>query len=234
MLPIGRTAHIRDVGAHAEMTTSFDISIHNSPRTFKEKLNDLLETSLGLGLLKLLVFIILLIPLILLAIGESIFNWLTGKRNKTPIADLTQLKLETKDMKVKPFDIYERDDYYNYLKTTYNYTDDDLRDLDEFCFIETTPAFQTLDKRVFTYHMTAFCSGVVIQEVVFNKTPWGSRLLFLDSKSGKTETIRELDYIYRLSFDKPADNELICELRLPGDKQILTIKTKRTMRQHGL
>jgi hypothetical protein len=205
------------------MNTTFDISVQNLPRTFKEKLNDFHESTWTGGLFNLLAFIILILPLTLLAIGESIYNNLVGKKVKPQTFDLKEYVLETPDLKIKTFGIYEKDEYYDYLKTEYNKSDDDLRELDDICFVETFPSIPTLDKKLFTYDITNFFGGIIFQEVNFDKIPWTSKLVYFDPKNRQTEIIEVLDYVYRLTYIKLADNELKCELRKPGEKKMMTI-----------
>lgn len=204
------------------MTTTFDISTQQLRRTFKERLSDLHKTSIAGGLFNILLFLILLIPLIILFIGETIFKSITGQLNK-PI-DLPKQKeylIDRQDFKIKAFDVYN-DKYYDKLKEQYNKTDDDLRDIDEICFIETTPNIEAFADKLFTYTMTDFAGGIILQEVDFEN--WTSKILFLDLSTFKTETIKELKFTYDLTFEKKDEQELKITLKFPGDKQTLTIR----------
>ncbi len=204
------------------MTTTFDISTQQLRRTFKERLSDLHKTSIAGGLFNILLFLISLIPLIILFIGETIFKSITGQLNK-PI-DLPKQKeylIDRQDFKIKAFDVYN-DKYYDKLKEQYNKTDDDLRDIDEICFIETTPNIEAFADKLFTYTMTDFAGGIILQEVDFEN--WTSKILFLDLSTFKTETIKELKFTYDLTFEKKHEQELKITLKFPGDKQILTLR----------
>lgn len=204
------------------MTTTFDISTQQLRRTFKERLSDLHKTSIAGGLFNILLFLISLIPLIILFIGETIFKSITGQLNK-PI-DLPKQKeylIDRQDFKIKAFDVYN-DKYYDKLKEQYNKTDDDLRDIDEICFIETTPNIEAFADKLFTYTMTDFAGGIILQEVDFEN--WTSKILFLDLSTFKTETIKELKFTYDLTFEKKDEQELKITLKFPGDKQILTLR----------
>lgn len=199
------------------MTTTFDISTQQLRRTFKERLSDLHKTSIAGGLFNILLFLILLIPLIILLIGETIYKSITGQINK-PI-DLPKQKeylIDLGDFKIKAVDIYD-----DKLKERFNKADDDLRDIDEICFIETTPNIEEFANRLFTYTMTDFAGGIVLQEVDFEN--WTSKIFFLDLLTFKTETIKDLKFTYDLSFEKKDEQELKITLRFPGDKQTLTL-----------
>ena len=204
------------------MTTTFDISTQQLRRTFKERLSDLHKTSIAGGLFNILLFLILLVPLIILFIGETIYKSITGQLKK-PV-DLPKQKeylIDRGDFKIKSFDIYD-DKYYEKLKERYNKTDDELRDIDEICFIETTPNIEALADKLFTYTITEFAGGIILQEVDFEN--WTSKILFLDLLTFKTETIKELKLTYDLTFEKKDEQELKITLRFPGDKKTLTLR----------
>lgn len=203
------------------MTTIFDISSRTLSRTLKERLSDFHQTSIFGGIFNLVAGIIIFVPAFIFAIIWSLILRILGKEEKKNIP-LPAKEIDTKEIHVKTFDIYERDDYYEYLKTKYKKTDDDLRNMDEVCFLETIPEVKEFDKKLFTYHMTDFSKGLILQEVDFDK--WTSKLLFFDPTNNKTETLKELKYTYDLSFEKISENELNIYLRFPGEKQVLTIK----------
>ena len=208
------------------MTTTFDISSENIARTFKERLSDINQTSLTGGLFNIVLFLILIIPLLILFLGETIYKALTGQLNK-PI-DLPKQKeflIDLPTIKIKAIDFYA-DKYYNKIKARYNYSDDDLCEIDNICFIESFPDNNFFPDKLFTYTMSAFSNGLILQEVDFEKTPCTSKIIYLDLASGKTEILKELKYLYELTFDKPSDKELNILLRFPGDKQVLKVKRK--------
>ena len=208
------------------MTTTFDISSAKQARTFKERLSDIHRTSLAGGLFNLVGFVVLVIPLIILFIGETIYKALTGQLNK-PI-DLPRQKeflIDLPTIKIKAIDFYA-DKYYNQLKAKYNYSDDDLRDIDDMCFIESFPNNDFFNDKLFTYTMIDFSNGIILQEVDFEKTPCTSKIIYFDLSNGKTEILKELKGLYELTFDKTSDKELNILLRFPGDKQFLTVKRK--------
>ena len=203
------------------MTTIFDISSRNLSRTFKEKLADIRQTSILGGLLNLIIAIVVFIPAFIFGLLWSFGLYIIGKKEEKNVFPIPK-GIDTPEIHVKTFDIYERDEYYEYLKTKYNKTDDDLRDMDEVCFIETIPEVKEFEKKLFTYHMTDFSKGLILQEVDFDT--WKSKLLFFDPINNKTETLRELKFTYDLSFEKINESELNIYMRFPGEKQVVTIK----------
>jgi hypothetical protein len=208
------------------LTTNFDISSANQVRTFKERLSDIHQTSLAGGLFNIVLFLILIVPIFLLFIAETIYKALTGQLNQ-PV-DLSRQKeflIDIPTIKIKTVDFYS-DRYYNKLKAKYNYSDDDLRDIDNVCFIESLPDNDFFSDKLFTYTMIDFSNGLILQEVDFDRTPCTSKIVYLDLTSGKTEILKELKYLYDLSFDKTSDKELNILLRFPGDKQVLTVERK--------
>ncbi len=205
------------------MTTTFDISSRNVTRTFKERLSDIHQTNLAGGLFNIIGFIILIIPLIILFIGETIYKAITGQFHKTnPSPKQKEFLVELATFKIKAVNFYT-DKYYNKLKAKYNYTDDELREINDICFVETFPNNQYFSDKLFGYTMTDFSNGVILQEVDFEKTPMTSKIIFFDPTNGKTEVLKELKYLYELNFDKINDKELNILLRFPGDKQVLTV-----------
>ena len=177
------------------MTTTFDISSANQARTFKERLSDIHQTSLAGGLFNIVLFLILIVPLLILFIGETIYKALTGQLNK-PV-DLPKQKeflIDLPTIKIKAVDFYA-DRYYNKLKAKYNYSDEDLRDIDNMCFIESFPNKDFFSDKLFTYTMTDFANGIILQEIDFEKTPCTSTIIYFDLTNGKTEIIKELKYL---------------------------------------
>lgn len=208
------------------MTTTFDISSTNVARTFKERLSDIHRTSLAGGLFNLVAFIVLIIPLIILFIGETIYKAITGQLNKPiKLPKQKEFLVELATFKIKAIDFYT-DKYYNKLKAKYNYSDDELREIDDICFVETIPNNEYFSDKLFGYTMTDFSNGVILQEVDFEKTPMTSKIIYFNPTNGKTEVLKELKYLYELTFDKTNDKELNILLRFPGDKQVLTVKRK--------
>lgn len=203
------------------MTTTFDISSRNLSRTFKERLADFHQTSILGGIFNLVAAIIIYVPAFIFAIIWSLILRILGKEEKKNIPPPAK-SIDSPEIHLQTFNIYERHDYYEYLKTKYNKTDDDLRDMEELCFIETIPEVVEFNKKLFTYHMTDFSKGLILQEVDFDT--WTSKLLFFDPINNKTETLKELKYTYDLSFEKISENELNIYLRFPGEKQVLTVK----------
>lgn len=203
------------------MTTIFDISSQTLSRTFKEKLADFHQTSIFGGIFNLVTALIIFIPALVIGLLWSFVIYIVGKKEEKNALPIPK-SIDTPEIHVKTFDIYERDEYYEYLKTEYNKTDDDLRDMDEVCFIETIPEVKEFEKKLFTYHMTDFSKGLILQEVDFDT--WKSKLLFFDPINNKTETLKELKFTYDLSFEKINESELKIYMRFPGEKQVVTIK----------
>jgi|SRR4051812_11016283 len=203
------------------MTTTFDISTQTLKRTFRERIADLNQRSFVFGLLKLLLFIIFLVPLILFVIVNFVYDFLT-KREKT--IGMNQPKnwlIHNPSLNIKSVDL-ENAEFYNKMKRLYGLDASDVDDIDDVCFIESEPKIDYFTDKLFTRTMTEFAGGVIMQEVNFED--WTSKLIFLKSPSLETEIIKELDFTYDLTFEKTNERELKIIMRKPGDKKVLLVK----------
>lgn len=204
------------------MTKDLEITTRQLSRTIGERISDLHQTSLAGGLFNLIAFILLIVPLLFLFAIETIYKSVTGKLNSKKGTEIpTQTDFEYNGLKVQTFMIYD-DKYYENIKHKFNKSDNDLIENEDLCVIETNPEIPELTDRIFTYTMTGFNNGIVLQEV--NIDNWTSKVLFLNTETKQLDTVANLDHCFELTFDKTNDNELKILLRHPGQKKEIVIR----------
>lgn len=201
--------------------TTFDISLKSKRRTLKELFDDFMKMSLLTGILVLILFIVLIIPIIIASFCVVVYEKIMGVKEDVPQKQEEGLLIKTPQLTIKAIDQTDNH-FYIKLEELLGLSPLEIDEIEGVCLFETIPPFDVLENKLFTYSLFEFNNGIILQEV--NVKNWTSKIVFFNLSNYETETIRELSCMYDLTFKKQGEDQLNITMRFPGEKYILEIK----------